>query len=372
MGIDTSTFHIILEAGFGRLWSTQPIPRPDMRTIIQPRTDRRSLDAAGGLGLVLHWLSSMMRQISLQQIFALIPSTVSRYLRFGLSILLEVLRHVPQAAITWPQGEEFLELSGYVSTRHPLLQGVFGSIYGLNLPCQVSSDVEVENATYNGWLHSHFISSVIVSSSKGSCLPDYAHLADIHHIKQERSLVVAQIVLAAGTIRVSLREYMKSWNTRHQMATASSLIPHFPQAMIGLAGKYLSRSKLVSTYLTIPPSGSIHSNSHGPYSRIVKLQNGGCESYREVSDGFEYPWRLNTWKRGPTSSSVVSAFTTFTRDWLESTISRMSMFLHGARVVARGSGRDLRIFYFLTNGNTIVSGPFMCKKNGIKKYLMLI
>ena len=70
--------------------------------------------------------------------------------------------------------------------------------------------------------------------------------------------------------------------------------------------------------------------------------------------------------------SVVSTFTTFARDWLESTISRMSMFLHGTRVVARGSGRDLRIFYFLTNGNTIVSGPFMCKKNGIKKYLMLI
>jgi len=170
MGIDTSTFHAILEAGFERLWYTQPIPRPDMRAAIQPRGGRRSLDAAGGLGLVLHWLSSTMRQISLQQIFALVPSTVSRYLHFALSILLKVLRQMPHAAITWPQGDEFLELSGYVSMRHPLLQGVFGSIDGLNLPCQVSSDVELENATYNGWLHSHFISSVIVFSSKGLCL----------------------------------------------------------------------------------------------------------------------------------------------------------------------------------------------------------
>ena len=110
-----------------------------------------------------------MRQVSLQQIFSLVPSTVSRYLRFALSILLEVLRHVPQAAITWPQGDEFLELSGYVTARHPLLRGVFGSIDGLNLPCQVSSDIEMENATYNGWLHDHFISSVIVFSSKGAC-----------------------------------------------------------------------------------------------------------------------------------------------------------------------------------------------------------
>ena len=46
----------------------------------------------------------------------------------------------------------------------------FSVLLMLNLPCQVSSDVEMENATYNGWLHSHFISSVIVFSSKGLCL----------------------------------------------------------------------------------------------------------------------------------------------------------------------------------------------------------
>ena len=167
MGVDTSTFRVILEAGFGHLWYTQPIPRPDAYTTVHPRAERRSLDAAGGLGLVLHWLSLTMRQVSLQQIFALVPSTVSRYLCFALSILLEVLRQIPHAAVTWPQGDEFLKLSGYVSMRHPLLQGVFGSIDGLNLPCQVSSDIEIENATYNGWLHSHFISSVIVFSLKG-------------------------------------------------------------------------------------------------------------------------------------------------------------------------------------------------------------
>ena len=186
MGVDTSTFHSILEVGFGHLWYTRPIIRPDMRTAIHARAGKRSLDAAGGLGLVLHWLSSTMQQVSLQQIFALVPSTVSRYLRFALSILLEVLRQMPHAAITWPQGDEFLELSGYVSIRHPLLQGVFGSIDGLNLPCQVSSDVEMENATYNGWLHSHFISSVIVFSSKGSCLCslECCCFSDIHNFSR--------------------------------------------------------------------------------------------------------------------------------------------------------------------------------------------
>lgn len=169
MGVDTSTFRAILAAGFGHLWYTLPIPRTDTQKMGNPRAGGRSLNAEGGLGLILHWLSSTMRQLSLQQIFALIPTTVSRYLGFALSILLKVMRQMPSAAISWPHGDEFLELSGYVSIRHPLLHGVFGSIDGLNLPCQVSSDIEMENATYNGWLHSHFVSSVIVFSSKGSC-----------------------------------------------------------------------------------------------------------------------------------------------------------------------------------------------------------
>lgn len=193
MGVDTSTFRAILTAGFGHLWFTLPITRPDAHTAGNPRAGRRSLSAEGGLGLVLHWLSSTMRQISLQQIFALVPSTVSRYLRFALSILLKVLKEMPSATITWPHGHEFLELSSYVSARHPLLDGVFGSIDGLNLPCQVSSNIEMENATYNGWLHSHFVSSVIVFSSKGSCLLGKVLWVNSHDLRRRNHWLSYQL-----------------------------------------------------------------------------------------------------------------------------------------------------------------------------------
>ena len=204
MGVDTSTFRMILEAGFGTMWYTLPITRTDTHAAGHPRAGRRSLDAEGGLGLVLHWLSSTMRQVSLQQIFALVPSTVSRYLRFALSILLTVLRRMRHAIITWPQGNDFLELSNYVTARHPLLQGVFGSIDGLNLPCQVSSDIEMENATYNGWLHDHFISSVIVFSSKGTCWVN-SRFTRHSSLVQEISSLVALTVQAVGTIHESLK-----------------------------------------------------------------------------------------------------------------------------------------------------------------------
>jgi len=80
MGFDVETFHNILDSGFEDRWNCTPIPRPDVASQGQPRLGARSLDAPGALGLTLHYLNSAMLEISLQQIFALVPSMVSRYL----------------------------------------------------------------------------------------------------------------------------------------------------------------------------------------------------------------------------------------------------------------------------------------------------
>lgn len=164
MGFNVTTFNTILEAGFEEQWNTTPIPRHDVPVSAAPRMGRRSLDAAGALGLVLHFVNSTMQEVSLQQIFALVPATVSRYINFALGILLNILKRIPEAAITWPEGDEFQELNDLVVARHSLLTGTMD---GLNLPVLVSKDQEFENATYNGWLHEHFVSSVLAFASHG-------------------------------------------------------------------------------------------------------------------------------------------------------------------------------------------------------------
>jgi hypothetical protein len=75
---------------FAERWELSTIPRNDVAIIGEPRLGTRSLDAAGGLGLVLRYLGSAMLEISLQQIFALTLSTVSRYLDFAKKILLQL------------------------------------------------------------------------------------------------------------------------------------------------------------------------------------------------------------------------------------------------------------------------------------------
>ena len=180
MGLDMTTFQLLLDVGFKFLWDSVPIPRTDTNINGEPRVGARSLDAAGGLGLYLHYLRSPMREVGLQLIFALIPSTVNRYLTFARQILLTTLRQHPTARVGWPgDHSEFDDMSNLVQVvhrfpglqffhthilspqaRHPLLVGAVGTLDGLKLPVEVSSNPYIENVTYNGWLHSHFISNV--------------------------------------------------------------------------------------------------------------------------------------------------------------------------------------------------------------------
>lgn len=168
MGFNVETFEYILDQGFAHRWQTSTVPRTDTNTAGEARPISRSLDAAGALGLVLHYLNSTMREISLQQIFALIPSTISRYITFGLQILAELLPTIREARIHWPTDLSTVRrYNDLIVARHPLLTGAFGTIDGLNLLLQESADAEIENATYNGWTATHNVSSILVFSPEG-------------------------------------------------------------------------------------------------------------------------------------------------------------------------------------------------------------
>jgi len=171
MGVDVTTFQLLLDRGFEAQWDTHTITRPDVHPEGKPRLMRRSLDAAGALGLVLHWLSSTMRELSLQQIFALIPTSVNRYLHAAINTLLATLDSMPEARIKWPTHDsEFEKYTDLIQVRHPRLMGAFGVVDGLNLPVQMSEDDDIENSTYNGWLHGHFVSNVFAFSPEGTII----------------------------------------------------------------------------------------------------------------------------------------------------------------------------------------------------------
>jgi hypothetical protein len=73
MGVDVNTFHVILQP-FSLLWYGKTITRANVNPRGAPQPGRRTLDSAGCLGLVLHWLSSTMPAYNLQQLFAVTPA----------------------------------------------------------------------------------------------------------------------------------------------------------------------------------------------------------------------------------------------------------------------------------------------------------
>jgi hypothetical protein len=170
VGLDRAAFNFILDKGFAQLWNSTPIQRLDVSTSGIPRLGRRSLDAPGALGLILHYLNSTMSEYILQEIFAL-TSAVCRCIRFALEILLKVLRRIPEGKISWPrQQAQFQKYADMINRRHGLLTHAFGFADGLNLPVETAGDMDVENAYYNGWTCSHYVSNVCTFAPDGTLL----------------------------------------------------------------------------------------------------------------------------------------------------------------------------------------------------------
>ncbi|KIJ27147.1 hypothetical protein M422DRAFT_191354, partial [Sphaerobolus stellatus SS14] len=188
MGFDIVTFNILMNM-FAPVWNTNPIPHEDTKAGGVPRIDRCSLDAAGALGLTLHYLNATTSQITLQQVFALVPATLSCYLNFSLKILHCVASDIPEAKIRWPTAEEMEEFMKIIGERHPALiiwingtaYGAFGSIDGLKPPTASADDSEWQNATFNGWLHSNVTNCVIAYSPRGDIIACHLNASGSWH-----------------------------------------------------------------------------------------------------------------------------------------------------------------------------------------------
>jgi hypothetical protein len=115
-----------------------------------------------------------MADYSLQQIFGVTPAVCSRYRAFGIRLLLKCLRILPEGQIAWPNRIQVHQFANLIRQRHPLLKSAFGFVDGLHLPVARASDLEVENAFYNGWCSSHFTSNIFVFAPNGTII--YANL----------------------------------------------------------------------------------------------------------------------------------------------------------------------------------------------------
>ena len=150
------------------------LPRFSRRLQVTPRAMRRGrpqlLPPDGALMLVLDFLCSRSRYNVLCRSYGITMATVSRCLRRGMAALLAVLRHEPLAVIAWPTFQEQRQWAAAVSAKSSTgIDGRFGFIDGKNYTVQRPTDVDLQNAQYNGWLHATLVTGTLCFGVDG-CL----------------------------------------------------------------------------------------------------------------------------------------------------------------------------------------------------------
>jgi hypothetical protein len=127
----------------------------------------RLLDKRTVLALLLHFYTSMLDIKILCELFGSPPSTTQRTLRNAEAALELALAEIPDAAIRWPSETEQKMWAGWITTKEPVITKKFGFIDGKNYRVQEPTHSNLQNAMYNSWLHSVFVTSTVAFGADG-------------------------------------------------------------------------------------------------------------------------------------------------------------------------------------------------------------
>lgn len=167
-GLDHGTFDYLLSKFQPIFDSTTPFGNNDDFIKTSTRGRRRKVTAIDCLGLVLFWTRTRGSVFPLQMDFGLTMTNLSKYLRFGRRIVIEVLKNDEYARIAVPSPEKINEYKGAIAAKYPSLENVWSAMDGVKTPLQQAGSTKQQSYFYNGWKHGHFITSVFCFCPDGT------------------------------------------------------------------------------------------------------------------------------------------------------------------------------------------------------------
>jgi hypothetical protein len=151
MGFDCDSFNKFLEK-FSPMFSGHT-PFDESGMIVEfeyVRGQKRVVQPADCLGLVLVWTQTRGLLNVLQLVFGLTYSNLSVYLRFGIWLILETFCNDLLARVAIPTREEIETYKVAFSECHLLLKDWWATMDELKLYLQASVNSEIQERFYNG------------------------------------------------------------------------------------------------------------------------------------------------------------------------------------------------------------------------------
>ncbi|OWZ01523.1 hypothetical protein PHMEG_00027068 [Phytophthora megakarya] len=122
------------------------------------------------LACLLHFYTAAVEQKTLCELFGVPPATLSRTMQDAEKALQAALRDIPEATVEWPSKEMQAEWADQVTQKENLLKGCFCVADGKNYPVQAPTHSDLQNAYYNGWLHSVKVTGVLCYGFDGTLI----------------------------------------------------------------------------------------------------------------------------------------------------------------------------------------------------------
>ena len=128
----------------------------------------RLLNTHEALGCLLSYYSDTIGYKNLSQLFCIPPATLSRVIDKAEDALAKALDDEPMSRVAWPSLREQSLWAQKVERKCPLVKGRWGFIDGKNYRVQTPTDHDLQNAYYNGCLHSVFVTGSICFGVDGT------------------------------------------------------------------------------------------------------------------------------------------------------------------------------------------------------------
>jgi hypothetical protein len=128
------------------------------------------VDSTQALGMILQFYSSTIELKNLGQLHGVVKSVCSTILKKADDCLSAVLAVEPLARIVWPNKSTQNKWGKLVERKYPDVKGRFGFVDGKNFHVQKPSNIDHQNACYNGWLHATLITGVLCFGVDGTLI----------------------------------------------------------------------------------------------------------------------------------------------------------------------------------------------------------